>query len=521
MLFDISFKDPYGESTTQLVRCILTEIAADTIPPLDMLLTLKEEEHISLLGGTEYQESGKWSYLAFDPFLIFKNQKNTCWAGAPGQLRQLPGLPFIELRRLLDKFRPVSHVWKPDMPPFTGGAIGYLGYEMLHQIEEIPHTAPDEMGFPNAIFLFHDALFAVDHTTATTWLIANGFGTTHEEASFQANKCLERLRKNLRKIITKSSKKTFSKTKNSTFKSPQTKNILPKRRLKERDLAVHNVIPTVTKEEYLNNIRYAKERIIRGDALEICLTQRFITEFEGRGDFLYQKLLEVNPAPMPAYLRFEDGEILCASPERFLRLGRDGWAETQPIKGTRPRGSTDDEDRALKADLAASKKDLAENIMIVDLARNDLGRICEYGTIHVPRLQAIEQHPFTYQMASTIRGHLRPKIHPVELIIAAFPGGSMTGAPKVAAMKIISTLEPTVRGVFSGSIGWFDFDGAFDLNIVIRTLMKKDSRLSFHTGGAIVADSDPHEEYQETLDKAHGLVRALATARQKKNGSPF
>jgi para-aminobenzoate synthetase component 1 len=236
-------------------------------------------------------------------------------------------------------------------------------------------------------------------------------------------------------------------------------------------------------------------------------------EFESGARELYEVLRAVNPAPMSAYLRLPEAEILSASPERFLKLDRSGVVETRPIKGTRPRGRSEAEDLALAEHLRTAEKDRAENLMIVDLCRNDLGKVARFGSVRVTELCGVHPYEFTWQMVSTIQAQLREGLGPVELLRACFPGGSMTGAPKIEAMKIIHRLEPTERGVFSGAIGLFDFDGAIDLAIVICTLIRSGTRLSFHVGGAIVADSDPAEEYQETLDKAHGLVLALDLAR--------
>lgn len=246
---------------------------------------------------------------------------------------------------------------------------------------------------------------------------------------------------------------------------------------------------------------------------EVCTSQRFEGEYPGSGERLYAALRALNPAPFAAWLRTGSFEVACSSPERFVRLDRTGRVETRPIKGTRPRGASPGEDDRLRAELAQSEKDRAENLMIVDLSRNDLGRVCEFGSVQVPGLCEVEPHPFTFQLVSTVVGQLRAGLGPVDVVRAAFPGGSMTGAPKVEAMKQIAALEPTPRGVFAGSIGYIDFDGAMDLNIVIRTLVKRGDRVGFSVGGAVVADSEPHEEYQETLDKAHALVAAVEAAR--------
>jgi para-aminobenzoate synthetase component 1 len=231
---------------------------------------------------------------------------------------------------------------------------------------------------------------------------------------------------------------------------------------------------------------------------------------------LYGILREINPAPFAAWLQFPDFQIVSASPERFLSLSSNRVAESRPIKGTRPRGADPVEDARLRDELEKSTKDRAENVMIVDLVRNDLGRVAEIGSVEVPELQVIEPYATVFQMVSTVRAKLRKDRDAVDLVRACFPGGSMTGAPKIEAMKIIDALEPVKRGVYSGAIGYFDHSGVMDLSIVIRTIVCKDGRATFGVGGAVVADSDPQDEYQETLDKAAALIEALQTLAGRK-----
>jgi para-aminobenzoate synthetase component 1 len=270
--------------------------------------------------------------------------------------------------------------------------------------------------------------------------------------------------------------------------------------------------PIVRQDGYLRVVEEAREHIASGDVYEVCTCNAYETESSASGSALYRALSGISPAPFAAYLRFPEVEVISSSPERFMRLDRDRWAETRPVKGTRPRGASPEEDERNRNDLASSAKDNAENVMIVDVARNDLGRVCRFGTVSVPELRVIESYPLTHQLVSTVRGQLAEGKKPMDLIRASFPGGSMTGAPKIEAMKIIDRLEPIKRGIFSGAIGYLDFDGALDFNIVIRTLVKKGKSVSFHVGGAIVSDSDPSAEFQELMDKAHGMVIALELA---------
>jgi para-aminobenzoate synthetase component 1 len=388
--------------------------------------------------------------------------------------------------------------------------VGYLGYELLHALEAIPSPGVGNLGMPDAYLLFCGAVLATDHLEGTSWVLANGFGGSHAEASRRADAELEDV---LRRLDSRPP--PGARAGAAEYIQRRKARLAGRPRLLEHHLAGSGVHPFVPQARYLEAIHQALEHIAVGDLFEVCLTQRFDATFTGSGEALYGVLRAVHEAPMAAYLRVPEGEVLSASPERFLSLDRERWAETHPIKGTRPRGRTPEEDAALARELEAHEKDRAENLMIVDLARNDLGRVCEFGTVRVPRLCEVETYPMTHQLVSTVRGRLRPGFDAVDLLRAAFPGGSMTGAPKIEAMKVISRLEPSRRGVYSGSIGYFGFDGAMDLSITIRTLLKQGDRVTFHTGGAIVADSVPEEEYQETLDKAHGLVLALEIAHER------
>ncbi len=253
-----------------------------------------------------------------------------------------------------------------------------------------------------------------------------------------------------------------------------------------------------------------KEHIYAGDIYQACMTQRFESPLYGGDSWnLYQELRRINPAPFACYLRFPEATVASASPERFLKLDDGRVAESRPIKGTRPRSTMPEADLALRNELRDSLKDQAENTMIVDLVRNDFGRVCKFRSVHVPELKAIEAYATVYQMVSTIRGTLQEEYKPIDLIRACFPGGSMTGAPKIEAMKVIDQLEPVCRGIYSGAIGYLDFTGQMDLSIVIRSFVVKDEICYFHVGGAVVADSDPRAEYQETLTKARALKQAL------------
>jgi para-aminobenzoate synthetase component 1 len=268
------------------------------------------------------------------------------------------------------------------------------------------------------------------------------------------------------------------------------------------------VSTTFDRDGYLAAVRRAVEYVHAGDCFQVNIAQRLLTPLTEHPLELYARLRERNPAPFAGYFDLGPFAVASASPERFLHV-TDGAVETRPIKGTRPRGRTPDEERARIAELAASAKDRAENVMIVDLLRNDLGRVCQYGTVRVPAVCQVETYKYVHHLVSEVRGQLADGRTPLDLLRACFPGGSVTGAPKVRAMEIIAELEPTARGPYCGSLGYVGFDGAADTNILIRTFTAGRGWVQFPVGGGIVADSEPEREYEETLHKAEGLLRAL------------
>ena len=484
--------------------------------PYEALPCFAEEPYLCLLDNPgEPSAYGRYSFLCANPFLVFQSQGSTCQAGPPGHLRPLPGTPSEELKALLTRYRSPVPSQAAGLPPFLGGAVGYLGYELLHSLESIPAPGVNNLELPDACLLFCGSVLARDNLEDSSWVFTHGFGDSPAEASRQADTQLEDMLRRLASPPPSPPRPTQAEC------IQRRKARLARRpRLLEPHLAASQVRPFVSRAHYLEAVQQSLRHIEAGDVFELCLTQRFDTEYTGAGQTLYHVLRAVHEAPMAAYLRLPEAELLSASPERLVRLDRERWAETRPIKGTRPRGTTPEEDAVLRRALETSEKDRAENLMIVDLARNDLGRVCEFGTVRVPSLCQVETYPMTHQLVSTVRGRLRPGLGAVELLHAAFPGGSMTGAPKIQAMKLISQLEPSRRGVYSGSIGYFGFEGTMDWSIVIRTLLKQGPHISFHTGGAIVSDSSPEEEYQETLDKAHGLVLALELARELDRSAP-
>ena len=444
---------------------------------------------------------GRYSFLGGDPSALLTARRLagpglsmtltlTTWRKPDGTrldsplVREWSGDPFTALRELQNEYRPEILEETPPGGRFQSGLVGYFGYETGYAIEALPDTGEDDLQLPDLAFMVVDEVLCHDHSTGETTLSIIDRGDVDSVLQDW-------------------------KTRLATFEaSPGTGGMASG----APDVRAH-----FTKEEYCAAVQKCRDHIFAGDVFEVCLTHRLEMDLPGNPWDLYSILRKINPAPFAAWLQFPGFQVVSASPERFLRLNHDRIAESRPIKGTRPRGADPTEDKQLRDELENSRKDRAENVMIVDLVRNDLGRVAEIGSVEVPELQTIEEYATVFQMVSTVRARLREDRDSFDLVRACFPGGSMTGAPKIEAMKIIDAIEPVKRGIYSGAIGYFDHSGVMDLSIVIRTIVCQDGRATFGVGGAVVADSDPDDEYQETLDKAKALiaaVRALAADKE-------
>ncbi len=370
---------------------------------------------------------------------------------------------------------------RADLPfDFQGGFVGYLGYELKHDCgASAPHASPD----PDAGLVLADRLLVWDHAEHELYLVALAPG---DEAP--------RVRE------------WFDATESALRTLPP---LEPGVTAPGAPFPVHLARASAT---YLADIGHCLEQLHDGETYEVCLTNKVVARARVEPLALYRVLRRMNPAPYAAYLRLGTLGIACSSPERFLRVDHERWVESKPIKGTLRRGTTPEEDERLRQHLGSQEKDRAENLMIVDLVRNDLGRVCEIGTVHVPRLMDVESYATVHQLVSTIRGRLREGLTAVDAVRAAFPGGSMTGAPKLRTMELIDRLEGEARGVYSGAIGFLSATGAADLNIVIRTAVVRPDEVSIGTGGAIIALSDPAGELDEMLLKSRVLLKVLSTA---------
>jgi para-aminobenzoate synthetase len=371
-----------------------------------------------------------------------------------------------------------------DLPfDFTCGFVGYLGYELKADCEgEAAHAS----SMPDAAFVFADHLIAFDHLEQTTYVLALADPNRVEEAERWIGDISERL-----------------------ISLPPLDAADWEQLVAEREDPPVRFRLSRSHGQYLDDIARCKRELIDGESYEVCLTNKVTAEVRPDPLPLYRTLRRVNPAPFSAYLRIGDDVILSSSPERFLAIGRDRWAEAKPIKGTCRRGETPAEDVRLAEALRADEKTRAENLMIADLLRNDLGVVCEVGTVHVPHLMHVESYETVHQLVSTVRGLLRAEVEPPDCVRACFPGGSMTGAPKKRTMEIIDQLEGEARGVYSGAIGYFGCSGGVDLNVVIRTIVIECEQATIGVGGAIVMQSDAEDEYQEIVLKGRAPMRAI------------
>ncbi len=421
---------------------------------------------------------GRYDIISSRPKLRITSKDNKNNIDSWSESLSIPGDPFSVLKEYLKQNRPIDNKSKL---PFLGGAMGYFGYDLGRAIEKIPVLSENDLDLPDLKVGIYPWALIIDHKQKKSVLVGdkNDLRTRREW-------------NDLIRFI--------------TDKGPL------KRRQKFKVMS--EVSSNMSEADYATSFAKIKSYIQEGDCYQVNLAQRFHAMVEGAPWEAYQMLRTINPSPFSAYLNYEDFQILSNSPERFLSV-HDQVVETKPIKGTRPRSKNNAEDNALMKELLNSKKDQAENVMIVDLLRNDISKNCALGSVKVPKLFNIESYPNVHHMVSTITGKLRDNRSAIDLLRGSFPGGSITGAPKLRSMEIIEELEPHRRGIYCGSIGYISNDGSMDTNIAIRTILHKNNKMYFYAGGGIVYDSDVKAEYQETFDKAAAMMRVLA--QDKKN----
>jgi para-aminobenzoate synthetase component 1 len=452
---------------------------------------------------------GRYSFLTADPVLIVRSRGASteivdCSSGATTATNEDA---LATVRRLLAPHRLAS---VPGLPPFQGGIAGFIAYDWGLTLERLPEPRFDDLALPDTLLCLYDWVLAWDHATSQAWLISTG--VPEIEPALRAARAQERA-ESVRSWIAGGEISGGSRVSTAPAglqSKTRPTNVAPAYRVEggwwPRSLELGS---SFTREGYLEAVARVREYIFAGDIFQANLSQRFEAPLDGSAWSFYRRLRARNAAPFAAYMDCPEAVIVSASPERFLRVDANGHVETRPIKGTRPRGVGPEHDAALGQALAESAKDRAENLMIVDLMRNDLSRVCAPGSVRVSELFSLERYATVHHLVSTVVGELELGRDALHLLRAAFPGGSITGAPKLRAMEIIAELEPSRRGVYCGSIGYWSLTGDLDTNIAIRTAIVQGDRVYFSAGGGIVADSDPAQEYDETLDKARGLIDAL------------
>ncbi|NOT28734.1 MAG: anthranilate synthase component I [Acidobacteria bacterium] len=464
---------------------VYKEIVADLLTPVSAFLKIAEHsDYAFLLESVEGGEQvGRYSFLGKDPFLILRARGGKTLIERAGQVSE-SDQPFVSmLRELMAEYHsPVV----PGLPRFTGGAVGYLGYDAAAWFEPVTLQATTDVEDEAGYMLF-DTVLAFDHVRRRILIIAN--------ARINKGEDLESLYQFARAKI--------------DFVERELERTLSRTMAVERQPV--EITSNVTRERFEEMVRTAKEHIAAGDIYQVVLSQRFETRFDADPFMAYRALRHVNPSPYMYFLRMGGRAIVGSSPEMLVRVeGR--MMQTHPIAGTRPRGPSDEEDRRLAEELRQSEKECAEHVMLVDLGRNDLGRVAEYGTVQVPTYMTIERYSHVMHLVSKVIGELADGKDRLDALVSCFPAGTVSGAPKVRAMEIIAALENRRRGVYAGAVGYLDFAGNLDFCITIRTVVIEAGRAYVQAGAGIVADSDPAAEYQETRDKARAVIQALELA---------
>lgn len=469
---------------------VYREILADRETPVSAFEKINDSSAFLLESVEGGEKIARYSFLGSDSSLVLmsKNKEVKIIRGDYEERKE--GDPLTILKALLQSYRPIKVA---GLPRFIGGTVGYLSYDMVRFWERIPENNPDEMGFPDCLFLITDTILVFDHLKHKIQIVSNAYiegdaRAAYDEAQAKIEAVIQKLYKSK---IPHNYPSAVSRAKEYSF------------------TPVSNFSPA----QWDKVVMKAKEYIRAGEIIQVVLSQRFHHPLRTDPFDIYRALRIVNPSPYMYYLKYYGLHIIGSSPELLVRVD-DGVAETRPIAGTRPRGINEEEDERLASELIADPKECAEHIMLVDLGRNDLGRVCQYGSVSVTQLMAVERYSHVMHLVSHVRGKLQSGRDAFDTLRACFPAGTVAGAPKVRAMEIIEELEPTRRGPYAGAMGYFSFSGNLDTCITIRTILVKDQDIYFQAGAGIVADSSPEKEYEETLNKARALHRAIEMAEE-------
>jgi len=472
-------------------------VTADLETPVSAFLRIAAAEpEAFLLESVEGGERvGRYTFIGIRPYKKIVSRGTEILLTEKKKTKRITGDVFATLKQALSEHKPAQ---LPGLPPFTAGAVGFFAYDVVRQIEKLPSIAADELGVPDACLMFFDEILAFDHVRKEIFLILTADLTRQPDIDAAYAQALRRLGSLERRLA-----------------SP-----LPKPKRRKSTTGKLELSHRTAKRDYMKSVQKVKEYVAAGDIFQCVLSQRFdctpgVDAFE-----IYRSLRIVNPSPYMYFLRFpmekgsktSEAHIVGSSPELLVRV-HDGQIEYHPIAGTRPRGTDAAHDRALEADLREDTKEVAEHVMLVDLGRNDLGRVSEYGSVKVKELMFVERYSHVMHLVSSLEGTLRKDMEPLDAFRACFPAGTLSGAPKIRAMEIIEKLEPARRGVYGGSVFYADFNGNLDSCIAIRTLFMDGERGHIQSGGGVVADSVAQAEFEETVNKSKAVVRAIERAR--------
>jgi len=469
---------------------VFRELLADTETPVTMLLKLADRPNVFLLESVEGGEKwGRYSFLGTDPKIIVRIRKDSIIIEENGESQQIPHegdpLKFVEER--LGLRLPVS---VEGLPRFYGGAVGFFGYETVRYFERIPEHRTGGSVEDDAVFLFTDTMVIFDNVRHTIKIVSSAAIDENTDIRTAYTAALQKIAEMM-----------------EILRSP----MVSGKSSSQPAVAEAAFQPEIEKQEYLGMVGRAREYIMAGDVIQVVLSQRFHCKTTASPSDLYRALRFVNPSPYLFFLKIDNTHLIGSSPEVMVRL-EDGIAELKPIAGTRRRGRTEQEDRMLADELLQDPKERAEHVMLVDLGRNDLGRIARTGSVQINRLMAVERYSHVMHLVSHLQAQIQEGKNAYDLLRATFPAGTLSGAPKVRAMEIIAELEPSPRGAYGGAVGYFSYGGNADFCITIRTMLIRNGEVFIQAGAGIVADSDPESEYQETLGKAEGVFQAVRLA---------
>jgi anthranilate synthase component I len=475
---------------------IYKEINADLDTPVSAFLKIKKSDYAFLLESVEGQEKiARYSFLGSDPALVFKSKGRRIELRYPHTriTRRFTTAtdPLDEMKKIMKGFKAVA---VRGLPRFYGGFVGYIGYDMVRFFEELPDKNPDSLALPDSVFILTDTILIFDHVNHTIKIVANAMLPQDAKGRLSRPQKARIYRRACAKI--ESIQRAFDRT------------VVVHARKEGAGLAAPHINSNVTKPAFESMVTKAKAYIKKGDIIQVVLSQRFRLKLKKQPFDVYRNVRSLNPSPYMFFLKLKDAVLIGTSPEMLVRC-EDGLVQTRPIAGTRPRGRNEEEDRLLEQQLLHDAKERAEHLMLVDLGRNDLGRVCKPGQVKVSEFMVVERYSHVMHLVSEVRGSLQRRYDVYDVLRACFPAGTVSGSPKIRAMEIIDELEPDRRSVYAGCVGYFSFSHNMDTCITIRTIAIKDGIAYVQAGAGIVADSVPAREYRESVNKAKALIEAV------------